>query len=128
MQQKAEREYTVRFLSAMAVYAVTVIASSWLIQRIDQQNLIRYPIALFPLIPSFFALAAFLRYLRQMDELQRRIQFEAFGFSFGLTGMITFTSSLLERVGVPAIDIVWVFPMLIVFWGIGVAIATRRYC
>jgi hypothetical protein len=127
VQKQAQREYLVRFLSAMAVYVIAIFFSSWLIPKIEPPNPIRYLVAVLPLLPLFFALAAFLQYLRRMDEMQRRIQFEAFGLSLALTGMLTFTSGLLQRVGIPPIDITFVFPMLIFFWGVGVCLANWRY-
>jgi hypothetical protein len=35
-----------------------------------------------PIIPSAFAMWAFMQYFRGLDELQRRIQLEAVAFSF----------------------------------------------
>jgi hypothetical protein len=72
-------------------------------------------------------MAAFMTYLRQMDEMLRRIELEAFGFSLGLTAIVTFTLGLLENAGLPRFSLVWVFPMIMIFWGIGKAIAGRRY-
>lgn len=127
MQKKAQREYLIRFLSTMTAYVLTIFLSSWLIPKIESPNPVRYLVAVLPLLPLFFALAAFLQYLRRMDEMQRRIQFEAFGLSLALTGMLTFASGLLQRAGIPPLDITWVFPMLIFFWGVGVCLANWRY-
>lgn len=40
-----------------------------------------------------------MRFFSSMDELQRRIQLEAFAFSFGATGIVTFSYGLLTYVG-----------------------------
>lgn len=68
-----------------------------------------------------------MRYFSRMDELQRRIQLEAFAFSFGVTGIVTFSYGLLVNVGFPPISWVWIFPLMIALWGIGAGVATRRY-
>jgi hypothetical protein len=70
---------------------------------------------------------AFMRYFSRMDELQRRIQLEAFAFGFGVTGIVTFSYGLLVYVGFPPISWVWIFPLMIALWGIGAGVATRRY-
>ncbi len=68
-----------------------------------------------------------MRFFSYMDELQRRIQLEAFAFSFGVTGIVTFSYGLLTYVGFPAISWVWIFPLMVALWGIGQGVATRRY-
>ncbi len=62
-----------------------------------------------------------------MDELQRRIQLEAFAFSFGATGIVTFSYGLLTYVGFPVISWVWIFPLMVALWGISQGVAVRRY-
>jgi hypothetical protein len=88
----------------------------------------RAPVALLPVIPAIFALVAYLRFLSRMDELGRRIQLEALAFSSGVTGFVTFTYGFLEEnAGFSHLSYIWVFPLMIAMWGIGGAIASRRY-
>ena len=68
-----------------------------------------------------------MRFFSNMDELQRRIQLEAFAFSFGVTGIVTFSYDLLTYAGFPDISWVWIFPLMIALWGIGQGVATWRY-
>jgi hypothetical protein len=55
------------------------------------------------------------------------IQLEALAFSFALTGVLTFSYGLLAFVGFPAISWVYIFPLMIALWGVGQAVAKRRY-
>ena len=64
-----------------------------------------------------------MRFFSYMDELQRRIQLEAFAFGFGATGFVTFSYGLLTYVGFPVISWVWIFPLMVALWGIGQWIA-----
>jgi hypothetical protein len=75
--------------------------------------------ALIPLIPAGFALVAYLRFLRRMDELGRRIQLEALAFGFGAARMLTLAYGFLENSGFPQLSYIWVFPTMIALWGIG---------
>ncbi len=123
---KAEKLYLRRFWVAITAYVVLVIIMSSVLDSLTD-NTLRVIITLLPIVPIVFGMWAFMQFIRQIDELQRRIHFEAFAFSLGCTGLITFTLGFLENAGVPQLSLIWVFPMMIAFWGIGVAIAGRRY-
>ena len=88
----------------------------------------RYALAVLPMIPAMLALVAFLRFFGRIDELQRRIHEQAFAFSFGATAIITFTYGLLENVGLPRLNWIWVWPIMCIAWGLHAAFASRfRY-
>lgn len=124
-QAAASRAYMREFFTAMAAYVVAVLVTVKFTPDIDP--VLRVPFVLIPLIPSAFALRAYLRYLGRMDELGRRIQLEALAIGFGAAGMLTFAYGFLENAGFPQLSYVFVFPLMIFLWGIGGAIASRRY-
>ncbi len=87
-------------------------------------------IVLTPVIPAALFLYFFITDIRQMDELQRRIQLEALAFAYPLTLLLVMTLGLLQLV----MDLnpadwsyrhVWQF--VIVFYLFGIWIAARRY-
>jgi hypothetical protein len=121
----ASRTYTRELFIAMAAYVVAVLVTVRLTPNVDP--VLRAPFVLIPLIPSAFALRAYLRFLGRMDELGRRIQLEALAIGFGAAGMLTFAYGFLENAGFPQLSYIFVFPLMIFLWGIGGAIATRRY-
>ena len=123
---KAGRAYIIEFGSAMLAYVVVLLGSVWLINGYPQAPW-RYAVALAPVVPAFFALLTFVRHLRRMDELQRRIQLEAIGLSFGATAILTFAYGFLEGVGFPHINWIWILPLMVALWGLGGAIASVRY-
>lgn len=120
------KRYYREFGGSMVAYAVIVVFSVWLLKG-HEHTALGYGIAVLPIVPSVFALWAFLRYFRGMDELQRRIQLEAVAFSFVTTSFITLTWAFLQNAGLPRFDVIWVAPMLIFLWGVGACIAKRRY-
>ncbi|MBZ0278023.1 MAG: hypothetical protein K8I60_17885, partial [Anaerolineae bacterium] len=79
---KPEKLYLRRFAGAMTAYAILVILMSSLLDTVENTGL-RVVIALLPLIPIVFGLWAFMQFIRRIDELERRIHFEAFAFSLG---------------------------------------------
>jgi hypothetical protein len=120
------RRYVIEFGASMAAYVVVLVISVLLIES-QPHAAWRIPVALAPLIPTGFALAAFLRYLHDADEMQQRLQLEAIGFSFGATGMLTFAYGFLQNVGFPALSWIYILPLMIALWGIGSGVAAARY-
>jgi len=127
MNQSASKAYMRDFLLAMAAYVVVLPCSIVLIIASPPSAWWRIPLSLASVIPILFAVRAFLRFFSQMDELQRRIHLEAFAFSFGVTAIVTFSYGCLVYVGLPSLSWVYIFPLMTTLWGIGTAIATRKY-
>lgn len=123
----ASKRYIVEFGLAMIIaYPLVLVISIILLNQYPESSW-RVPLALAPVVPPLFGLRAFLRFLGRMDELQRRIQFEAIGFSFGVTLVVAMTAGFLENAGLPRLSWIFVVPLMIALWGIGTALATRRY-
>jgi hypothetical protein len=123
---KATRRYLIEFCASIAAYCVILVLSLLLIGN-NPTAAWCFPVVLTPVIPTGFELVVFLRYLRHIDELQRRVQLEAIGFSFGATGMLTFAYGFLQNVGFPQVSWLYIWPLMISLWGIGSVIAAWRY-
>ena len=115
------------FALAMSVYVIAIFLSVTLINQTPSGSILRILWAVVPIIPILFALAAFLRYLSGIDELQQRIQLYAIGFAAGAISLLTFAYGLLENVGLPALPLIYVFPATIALWGLALVYFTRRY-
>lgn len=76
---------------------------------------------------GFVAIMAFVRFLREADELLRKIQFEALALGFGAAMIANFTLSLVERVREQPFEIGDLFMVMVIFYVIGVITGTRRY-
>jgi hypothetical protein len=87
----------------------------------------RYVVAVVPVAPAALVLVLFVRRLARLDELQKRIQTEAFGFSLGATALITFTYGFLEGAGMPHLNWTYILPLMAVLWAVGTALFTFRY-
>jgi hypothetical protein len=120
------RRYRKEFLSSMAAYAAMLPLSIWLLKG-HEHSPWRYLVGLLPVVPSALAVWAVIRFFRGLDELQRRIQFEGLAFSFLATCLITLTWGFLQNAGLPHADVIWVTPLLVMLWGVGICVASRRY-
>ena len=122
----AARSYVKEFGGAMLAYAV-ILPLSIVALNAQPHAPWRIPLALTPVVPTAFALWAFVRFLRRMDELQQRIQLEALAVAFGGTALLTFSYGFLENVGFPHLSWIWVLPLMVALWGLGGALASLRY-
>ncbi|MBA2394656.1 MAG: hypothetical protein H0V70_18160 [Ktedonobacteraceae bacterium] len=127
MSKSAGKLYVKEFSLAMGSYVIVMLVSVTLLNISPSGAWWRIPLALAPVVPALFALGAYMRFFSRMDELQRRIQSEALAFGFASAGILTFSYGFLENVGLPRLSWIFVFPLMIAMWGIGVGIAARRY-
>lgn len=123
---QASKQYTREFAFGMAGYVLLIVAMV-LLKPLVGDSPLRFAVVLLPVLPALFCLRAYLRFLVRMDELQQRIQLTGIGFSFGTMGLITFSYGFLELAGFPHFPTIWVFPLMIALWGVGVAYASWRY-
>jgi hypothetical protein len=91
---------------------------------------LRVAVALIPVIPFVFFVRRFITHLRNLDELHRRVHFEALAIAFPLAILLLMTLGLLERAhafapGKWSYEQVWFY--LPLFYLIGLAISWRRY-
>lgn len=124
-----QRKYVAELTWALIVYMVLLVISLFVMKRMQlelpQAALIA--LALLPMIGSALVVWAIVRGIRRLDELQRRIQFEALSFAFAGTAFLTFGWGFLENAGQPKFPTFAIWPLMGVLWVIGLAIARRRY-
>jgi len=108
----------------MLVLTASLIASQYLM---DAPIVLRSAVALMPVIPAGLMCWAIVRNMRRMDEMHLRIQFEALGFAFAASALLTFSYGFLENVGAPHIPWTCVWPVMGLMWIVGLQIARRRY-
>jgi hypothetical protein len=129
--QPAGRRYLRALWPALVGYMLALFASIFLIKRGIESVPLRAIVAVLPVLPIALIMRAALRYLREVDELQRRIETEAIGIASLLVSMLYFAGGLLQKAKVIDLDaamaMIWVFPLLCGTYGIAKMILTRRY-
>ena len=121
------RQYTKELTATLLVYGAMLFGSIELLTHVDIARPWRDLVALSPMLPAAATAWVVLRELRRMDELQRRIQLEALGFSFAGTAILTFSYGFLEGLGYPKLSMFTVWPILAALWIVGLVLARRRY-
>jgi CDP-diglyceride synthetase len=86
--------------------------------------------ALLP-VPIFaFVIWCYARAVRGMDELERRIQLEGLALAFPIALLVAFTAGLLDLAGFHGKgnwDLPRLWPLLLLPYWLGIALARRRY-
>ncbi len=129
--QPASRRYLRAMWPIMTGYALSLFLSVWVIKQGIDSVPLRAVVALLPVVAIALFMRAALRYLREIDELQRRIETEAIGSASLLVALVYFGGGLLEKAKVLELDagvvMIWVFPLLCLVYGIAKMILTKRY-
>ncbi|MFK0379300.1 hypothetical protein [Pandoraea sp. NPDC090278] len=113
---------------ALLAYMLVLAGSIRVLQALPELAMAaKAAIALLPMLPGIAMCWAIVRNLRRMDELQRRIQLEAFSVSFAGTGLITFSYGFLEGVGFPKLSLFIVWPLMCTLWVVSGFFCGRRY-
>jgi hypothetical protein len=129
-QPGAKRTSLASYIVVPALFVVAYFAARGGIENVEPRSTAALWLALLPV--PFFALLiwGYVRAVRGMDELARRIQLEGLAFAFPVALLIVFTAGLLDLAGFHG-EQDWDLPrlwplMLLPYWG-GIALAHRRY-
>ena len=129
--QPAGRRYIRALWPALIGYSLALFLSLWLLRRGIDPLPLRALVAVLPVLPLALMLRAALRYLREIDELQRRIETESIGIASLTLSLIYFGAGLLQKAKVFDVDagvaMIWVFPLLCGIYGVAKMVLTRRY-
>lgn len=119
--------YLREFGAFILAYGATLLASVLLVTGGHVAGHWVIPVTLAPMIPAAGVCWAVYRQLGRMDELQRRVQLEAFAFAFAGTALLTFSYGFLETAGYPRLPMFAVWPLMATLWMIGGIVSSRRY-
>lgn len=124
------RRYLRDSLAAMLAYMLAVGLSVWLLHRIEGVAL-RTLVALLPVPAIAMTLRATARYIRGLDELQRRIELESIALGSVGVALVYFTGALLQVAKVTDVSaataMLWVLPALGLGYGIAKVGVMRHY-
>lgn len=125
----AQRYYR-EFGIPMVLYVLVMLFWRYLLGHVGS-NWARVLIALLPAVLVVLVIRAVARYVRDSDEMQRRIELEAIAIAAGLVSGAYMTAGFLqsaELIDVPAsAAMLWVFPLLCAIYGITKSIHARRF-
>ncbi len=125
------RRYTRELFAAMAVYVLLLLVSVWLLRHVELEGGLRAAVALLPVPPIALALRAMVRYIRDVDEMQQRIELEAVSIATAFVCLLYMTGGFLQAarvIDIPAsAALIWLFPLVCFSYGLAKVLVNRRY-
>lgn len=121
------RRYLVLLCVSLAAYAATLVASQLLLAPGVESTLKLVLLSIAPMLPAIFICGVIVSSISRLDEMQRRLQFEALAMAFAGTALITFGYGFLEGAGLPRLSMFVVWPVMGALWFVGVMIGNWRY-
>ena len=116
----------IQFGLAILAYLMVLVGSVTVVQANPEAQW-KYLVVVLPVIPAGLVIWLTVRALGRLDEVQKRTQMQALGFSMVATGLVTFAYGFLEGVGLPHLNSTYVLPLMAVLWGVGYVALRLRY-
>jgi hypothetical protein len=127
-EKRVARAYRIDLWTAIAVYAVLLLASIRYGRPMDD-GLLRTIVLLAPMIGFGLMIRAIARHVARIDEYQRLRMLESVALAFAITGAVTFSYGFLETAGYPKLSMFSVWIVMGASWGlVGIVrgVAARR--
>lgn len=119
--------YTIELTLSLAAYVALLILSNQFLSYPALPNWAEIAVVLLPMVAALLIIWTILRRLQQIDELQRRIQFEALAIAFCGTALVTFSYGFLEALNYPKLSMFFVWPLMATLWVLGTIFGVLRY-
>ena len=115
----------IHFGLTILAYLMVLVGSVTIVQANPTASW-KYIVAVLPIIPAALVLWLFVRAIARLDEVQKRMHMQAFGFALAGTALFTFGYGFLEDVGFPYLSWTLVTPLITLLWGLGLGILAFR--
>lgn len=112
------RAYAFHMMLGFAAYAALLAASILVLQRRLAPEGWALIVALLPMLAVPYIALTILRFYARLDELQRRIQGEAFVAAAILTAFGAMSFGFAANAGVAQPSLIWVLPAMVGLWGV----------
>jgi len=116
----------IQFAFALLAFLMILVGSVTVLQA-NGAVAWRYFIAAVPVLPAGIVIWLFVRALSRLDEVHKRVQVQALGFSLAATALLTFGYGFLESIGWPAMNGTLILPLMALLWGVGMIAIALRY-
>jgi len=119
-----------RFLAVALVFLASYVLARWGIETRPQGSLAALAFALAPVLPFAVLMVYYVRNVRAMDELERRIQLEALAVAYPVALLVVLTAGLLDLAGFHGKhdwDLPRLWPLILLPYWFGLWRARVRY-
>lgn len=124
------QRYLREFIPPMLAYAMVMVFWKQLLTGV-QVTWLRAAVAVLPAALVLLALRSIMRYVRDSDEMQRRIELESIAIAAGFTSAAFLTAGFLQSAKLIAVQstsaMLMVFPSICLAYGLAKLVIARRY-
>lgn len=126
-ERETGRIYKREFVPAVLSYVVITVAIVVLVD-FEEAGSWKYLVAVLPMLPALWGVAAIARHLRRLDEFQRTVQLSGMAAGFAVAMVSAMTLGFLGIAGLDASKMgPWIIYSAGMFaWIVGSGLATRR--
>lgn len=117
---------SIQFAFAVLAFLMFVAGSVTVVQANSGMSW-RYYVAAAPIVPAALVIWLFVRALSRLDEVQKRMQVQALGFTVAATALLMFGYGFLQGIGWPGINGTFVLPLMALLWGVGMIVIGLRH-
>ncbi|MCF6262785.1 MAG: hypothetical protein L3J24_04265 [Xanthomonadales bacterium] len=122
-----DRQNQKLFLYWTILCAVSLLVAAFLLKGDHVSAPLSWLVAIVPSILGTICMFMFLRFLREADEMMRKIELEGLALGFGVGVLFLIGYPLLEQVGLPPISSQKTGAVMLFAWVIGHIVARTRY-
>jgi hypothetical protein len=116
-----------RFNVACLAWAIMFAGGTLAIGRFGLTGVTGWAIAVATLLLGAVSMRLYVRFLREADELLRKIHVEALALGFGSAIVFMLFWRQCERLGAPKLDVVDPVLVMVLFWAAGQWLGLRRF-
>jgi len=115
----------IQFAFALVAFLMVLVGAVTVVEANSDVSW-KYYVALIPVLPAGLVIWLFVRALARLDEVQKRIQVQAMGFSLAATAILTFGYGFFEAAGWPVLNGTFILPLTALLWGLGMVVLSLR--
>ncbi len=119
-------KYQIQFAFAVLAFLMILVGSVTVLQANARASW-RVVVAVIPMLPAGLVIWLFVRALSRLDEVHKRVQVQALGFSLAATALLTFGYGFFEGIGWPTLNGTFILPLMALLWGMGMTVIALRY-
>lgn len=117
------RRYSLELVAGFTAYGLGIVA----LNQLYSGAMNEYWLALLPVVPILYLATVMVRFISELDELQRKIVTEAAAFAALATGFTCFTYLFMRDLGAPEFQGEWAFYLMWGYYGVGMMWSRTRY-
>jgi len=124
---EADRRNQYRFLGWMAIWGLSFVGGTALLRDEGIASPWKWIVPVAAGALALATMSAYLKFLREADELTRKIQTDGIAFGFGVGLIFTIGYQMFEWAGAPTLDLSAIATVMLVSFSVGQVNAMRRY-